>query len=31
MLEVARSCINPSTVGDDTTIVAPVSTTEGNV
>nr|GFA00340.1 BAG-associated GRAM protein 1-like [Tanacetum cinerariifolium] len=30
MLEVARSCINPSIVGDDTTSVAPVSTTEGN-
>nr|GEY25092.1 BAG-associated GRAM protein 1-like isoform X2 [Tanacetum cinerariifolium] len=30
MLEVARSCINPSTVGDDTASVAPVSTTEGN-
>ncbi|GJX29737.1 hypothetical protein Tco_0237816 [Tanacetum coccineum] len=30
MLEVARSCINPSTVGDDTTSVAPVSITEGN-
>ncbi|GJW61726.1 ABC transporter D family member 1 [Tanacetum coccineum] len=31
MLEVARSCINPNTVGDDTASVAPVSTTtDGN-
>ncbi|GJW90281.1 BAG-associated GRAM protein 1 isoform X3 [Tanacetum coccineum] len=30
MLEVARSCINSSTIGDDTKSVTPVSITEGN-